>query len=429
MDAYAERVAAPAGGGTVRERGGPSGPSVYYHHLDALRGVFMLVGVFVHASTLGEDPVFDGIGYASSLFRMEGFFVISGFLAAMVLGKHGARAGVRRRLASVGTPLVFTLVLVNPPTLWLTYNFHNDPNVSFLDFVLGNTLPSQGGDLSWYLHLWFLFALIAYALLSPAAVAALSRLVGTGAYRRVTAGRLRAMAAITLFVVGTTVVIRGAHRIVLEPVIGTGTHAVLVEHTLEFLPFYLLGVLLHQGRDQLVPFFQRPAPVFLAVTGLALLASKQEWVPGLSAGTGLVLTETLFSIPLIATLFALAARLVPGPVPAVRYLADASYTVYLLHFFWIYVFATVLSFDPGLRAPQMLLATALTFGVTLATHHFAIRRSPLLRKIFNGKFGSAGRPTAIPAVPAIPVTPASLAVDGERTLPLRRSRLEAGTGC
>ncbi|WP_242424094.1 acyltransferase family protein, partial [Frankia sp. EI5c] len=289
------------------------GSGVHYHYMDGLRGVFMLVGVFVHASTLGHDRIFDGIAYSSSLFRMQGFFVISGFLSAMLVGKYGASRAVRRRLAAVGTPLLVTLVLFNPPALWLIYNFHNDPDISLPDYVTGNTIPAPEGELSWYLHLWFLFSLLAYALCTPAAVALLSRLVSSSAYQRASAGRLRGMAVITLFVLASTIVIRGAHRTVLEPVVGTGTHAVLLAHTLKFLPFFLLGVLLYLDRQRLVSAFQRPTPIFLAVTGLLVLASKQEWVGALSAGTGLVLTETLFSIPLTATIFAGAAWLVSRP--------------------------------------------------------------------------------------------------------------------
>src|SRR5262245_59530791 len=55
--------------------------TIHYHYMDGLRAGFMFTGVFVHAALLGTDPVFDGIVYLSSLFRMEGFFVISGYLS------------------------------------------------------------------------------------------------------------------------------------------------------------------------------------------------------------------------------------------------------------------------------------------------------------------------------------------------------------
>ncbi|MEX5636184.1 glucans biosynthesis protein MdoC [Parafrankia sp. FMc2] len=394
---------------------------VHYHHMDALRGAFMMVGVFVHTATLGDDPIFDGIAYSSSLFRMEGFFLISGFLSAMLVGKYGSGRTIRRRFAAVGTPLLITLVLLNPPALWLIYNFHNDPDISLLDYVRGNTIPSPAGELSWYLHLWFLISLLVYALCAPAAVSLLSRLTSASPYQWATANRIRCMTTITLFVLVTTIVIRGGHRAVVEPVVGTGTHAVLLKHTLDFLPYFLLGVLLYLDRQRLLPSFQRPAPIFLAVTGLALLASKQEWVGALSVGTGLVMTETIFTIPLLATIFAASARLVSRPRPAWRYLADASYTVYLFHFLWIYIFATVLSLDPSLSTPYMLLITVLTFCVTLAIHHFIILRSKFLRMVLNGKFPSKDRRDARGSTAPDPVTAGNAGVDLEQTQPIFRS--------
>ncbi len=412
-----------------KESGSTSGSDVHYHHLDALRGVFMLTGVFVHASTLGHDTFFHGIAYASSLFRMEGFFLISGFLSVMLVQKYGPGQAVRRRLAAVGTPLVCTFVLLNPVTLWMTYNFHNNPNVSFLDFMRGRTIPHPEGELHWALHLWFLVVLLVYAVCTPVTVALMSRLVATSVFQRATEGRRRMMTTIITIVVGITIVLRGARRAVVEPVLGTGSIGELARFTLEFLPFFALGVLLYLDRRRLLPLYQRPAPVLLAVSGVALLAANKGWVPGLASGTGLVLSETVVSIALTATLFAIGAKLVPGPRASVRYLADASYTVYLFHFFWIYIFATLLRLHPTLHWPQMLLVTMLTIAMTLALHHVLILRSAFLRKMFNGKFPARGRSTAASAGPASDPVPVLREVaafaDAEMTMPLPRGRRPA----
>ncbi|MCK9896389.1 glucans biosynthesis protein MdoC [Frankia sp. AgB32] len=397
---------------------------VHYHHLDALRGTFMLVGVFVHASTLGHDPIFHGIAYASGLFRMQGFFLISGFLSAMLVLKYGAARAVRRRIAAVATPLVCTLVLFNPTTLWMTYNFHNDPNVSFQDFLRGRTIPHPQGELHWTLHLWFLIVLLVYVLWAPAAVALLSRLVAAGPFQRATARRLPMMTTTIVLVVAVTIVLRGARRAVVEPVLGTGTTGELARFTLEFAPYFTLGVLLYLDRGRLLPLFQRPAPVLLAVSGAALLAGTRGWVPALASGTGMVLSQTVVSLALTATLFALAARLVPGPRAGARYLADASYTVYLFHFFWIYIIATLLRLNPALRWPQMLLVTLLAIGVTLAIHHFLILRSPFLRTMFNGRFPAKDAPVRPELLRGVTDATAAAAIaDAETTLWLPRARV------
>ncbi|WP_018638059.1 glucans biosynthesis protein MdoC [Parafrankia elaeagni] len=354
------------------------------HSLDALRGILMLVGVFVHVATLGVDPVFDGIARASSLFRMEAFFVISGFLSAMLVAKHGAVRTMRRRFAAVGIPLLATLVLVNPPTLWMISVFHGR-ETSFPDYLRAAAGPALTGRLNWYLHLWFLLVLLGFALLTPAAVRALAALTRTRGYQRVTAGRPAAMTALTLSVLAVMAAGRTCWSVAIEPVLGSGFHADIVRRVLEFLPFFLLGLLLRLDQARLLPVFRRPTPALFAVSGLLLLASWRQWVDVLSAGTGRLLVETLFAIPVTATLFAVAGRFGARPHPVFQYLSDASYTVYLFHFFWIFFFARVLGLDPGLGFGQMTLLVVATYAATFATHHFAIRRSALLRMMFNGR--------------------------------------------
>nr|WP_101834493.1 glucans biosynthesis protein MdoC [Frankia canadensis] len=398
------------------------GQGAHYYHLDGLRGTFMLVGVFVHVSTLGHDRVFHGIAFASGLFRMQGFFLISGFLSAMLVGKYGAARTVRRRFAAVGTPLVCTFVLFNPPTLWMTYNFHNDPNISFQDFLRGRTIPHPEGELHWPLHLWFLISLLCYVLCTPPAVMLLTRLVRLPLYQRATVSRSPAMAVIVLGVLAFTIVLHGFRRAVAEPVLGTGAVGEIARMTLQHLPFYCLGLLLYLDRRRLLAHFQRPAPILLVASGLVVLAGNRGWIAQAGYGTGQVLSETVFSTALVSALLALGARLVPGPRAWVSYLADSAYTVYLFHFFWIYIVANLLGLDTSLAWPQMLLVTALVIGITLAIHQFVIARSAFLRTMFNGKFPArkgdarpASRHARRPVADAARPTPHD---DPENTLPL-----------
>jgi glucan biosynthesis protein C len=368
--------------------------------MDALRAGFLLLGVFVHASRLGNDTVFDGIEYASSLFRMEGFFLISGFLSGMLVKRYGTRATVRRRMLRVGVPFLAALALCSPLTLWLAYNFH-DLDVSLPRYLSGDA-PASIETQTWHLHLWFLVSLLVFALCTPAAHALLIRLTATSAFAWVAATRLRTMTLITSFIVVATVVGRGAYRVAVEPVTASTPVDFLAKVTIEFLPFFLIGMVLYLNDQQLLAAFRRPAPLLLVVSGAAVLACRQEWVGPLASGTSIVITEAVFSVALLATLIAIADRLVPGERPAVRYVAEAAYTVYLFHYLWIYVIATAFSFGPDARWPQMLLVTLLAISVTLAIHHFVILRVGVLRTIFNGKSGAATVPVVRGRHPAAP---------------------------
>ena len=80
-----------------------------YHSLDALRGVMMLLGIYLHAgvaySEYGSWPWKDGTTtglFDVSLglihvFRMPVFYVLAGFFAALLYERRGARGFLRNR--------------------------------------------------------------------------------------------------------------------------------------------------------------------------------------------------------------------------------------------------------------------------------------------------------------------------------------------
>ena len=94
-------------------------PAKRYFHLDALKGVMILWGIPVHASTVGTSVFFDKVAEVSGWVRMEAFFIISGFLSYMLIKRYGAQPIMRRRLTAVGIPLLSVLILLNPLTNYL----------------------------------------------------------------------------------------------------------------------------------------------------------------------------------------------------------------------------------------------------------------------------------------------------------------------
>jgi glucan biosynthesis protein C len=88
------------------------------HHLDALRGGALLLGVLLHALMpyLPGDLwlIVDGSESAAAvlgvgvihLFRMVLFMMLAGYFGRMVLHRRGTRAYLRDRLLRIGLPLV-----------------------------------------------------------------------------------------------------------------------------------------------------------------------------------------------------------------------------------------------------------------------------------------------------------------------------------
>ena len=98
--------------------------------LDALRAGAMLLGIVLHASLSffpafwvvtdrQQDPGFGIVFSAIHGFRMPLFFVMSGFLSAMLLHRRGRGSLVKHRFQRVFLPLLLGMVTVVPVTNWI----------------------------------------------------------------------------------------------------------------------------------------------------------------------------------------------------------------------------------------------------------------------------------------------------------------------
>jgi glucans biosynthesis protein C len=352
---------------------------------------------------MGSDKVFRGIADLSGLFRMNGFFLISGFFSTMLVLRYGPGLMVKRRLASIGVPLLAVLILLNPIARWLMYNQYN-PHLGLKDYLLGHRVAHPLGPMTWHLQLWFLFSLLFYALCTPMVFAALRRFSVTRAFSWVADRRPRTMGALLGFVLAATAVLEGGYLVALRPTIGTTPVDYVVHATLKYLPFFVVGMALFLDDQILLPAFSRPAPVLLVVAGLLLVVAEKSIVAPLGTEFGDALVRSVFALALVANLFAVFSRLVPTERPIARYGADAAYTVYLFHYVTIYALAALLGIGVDAHWPKLLLITLLTFAITLTVHHFLIRRFRILAVIFNGKF-TIGKPRSVAAQPV----PAALA--------------------
>jgi glucan biosynthesis protein C len=379
----------------------PPGRTVRYHYLDALRSALMLLGVFVHAA-LGSDHVFYRIAWLSGLFRMYAFFLISGFFSSLVVVRYGPRVMLKRRLAVIGVPLVAVAVLINPFALWLEYNLNNPPVslTTFMTLGWGRVIHAHGMSYNWHLQLWFLISLLFYTVCAPMMFAGASSLARGRAFAWTAARPWRVRAVLVAFVLATTAVTMLVYDEAIEPLVGGTALEFVANSTARFLPFFAVGILLFVGDQALLGHFRRPAPVLFVVAAV-LVVGSHKGLPVLGTTLGGIMARALFALAVTANLFWVTSRLVTRERPLVRYGADASYSVYLLHFVVIFAWATVLGVRPNASWPWLLLITALTFAVTLAVHHFLIRRFRFLSMIFNGKF-AIGKPRPAPALP-VPV--------------------------
>lgn len=363
-----------------------------FFHLDALRAALMFWGILVHASTVGHSQVFRAIAEVSGLVRMEAFFIISGFLAYMLLQKYGAKVTVRKRLLAIGLPFVTALILLNPATNYLVYCYHNRP-IPFMDYLAGKGIAHPEGPMNWHLHLWFLAALFIYSLLAPVlgrAVDAMMLASRDRTPRPWTRGKLAPLVpglkffTLSLMVCAACVGSRITFELI-KPFLHVEAHYV-IRSIGNFLPYYALGMVLFASLELRGIFFKARWFQTLLSCGLLYLSHRAAGGnPGRVQEVAILVAQTYSALCLSSLLFWLAAKLVRKESPVARSLSDAAYTVYLFHFLSLYVFAVCLRPVIPLTLPLLVAISIATFAATLGLHRFVIRRIPVLELLFNGK--------------------------------------------
>ncbi len=345
------------------------------------------------------------------LWRMPVFFLLAGFFAHLVLERRSIAAFIRDRLRRIAVPLVlFTVVMaLILPVLW-NYGWKGEYAVDLgvLDPLKWPYFASQPTPLA---HLWFLWhLLIMYAVLLVLRRVGATRLglavrtvppVASLARRSVAAVYARAplalMAAAALLLAW-----RGGDES--KPIFPPNVPDLLYGALFFFYGYGLWS------RRALIDYLQQPGTVAVLWAAafsvyalhLVLLGVLQEVDGAGSSGVAarLALVEVLAhgsAVALLAlALMGSCEALLSVPRTWVRWAADASYWIYLMHLpvvawltFWLahldrsgrLTALTGFAWGAGLK---FLAASLVTTAVGLATYRYLVRYTPL-GTLLNGK--------------------------------------------
>lgn len=214
------------------------------HYLDNLRWIAMLLGVLVHASTLGAFGLIDNVTTISSMFRMALFFMISGYLGAMLLQRKKVSEFLIGRMRNLLIPLIAATVLLNPITIWLMFQYlDGSPSWPRVLSVFSGTDPELGVHIVWHMHLWFLLSLIFFVLLGSLlrhSISNFSNLVEEKLFNSRTSIKL-IPTLVLVFGVFVSLTLMAFLRIIQNFI---GEVPWLVRVTFQYVPFYLIGMLL-----------------------------------------------------------------------------------------------------------------------------------------------------------------------------------------
>lgn len=157
-------------------------PTERLHALDALRAVAMMLGVWLHAALpfvagvpfffwpflepTKSAPIAHSVTIIHS-WRMETFFLLSGFFTAMLVARRGGMATLRQRAARVLIPFVIAMVTIQPLCAfvwaWGISTQWGWPLGSTAEAILKNSwgvdTPGSPGQFGRLYHLWFLYDL------------------------------------------------------------------------------------------------------------------------------------------------------------------------------------------------------------------------------------------------------------------------------
>ena len=337
-----------------------------YHEMDALRAVAMLLGIVLHASLfLIPNPIWPiQDAYAQSTpvvhnpyiylisaihgFRMQLFFLISGFFTALLWQRRGLRRVVEHRLERIALPLALGGLTIVPITIWL---------IEMADF---NPMHWPLVWLDGLIHLWFLL----YLLLLGAAFAIA---VGLGAKFVHPAW-------------GLVIPLTFLPELLMEgEIFGADYHEALIPdpNVLGYYAlFFVFGVFLYQRGVTLRRWWATALPVALVLVlpaGVLCMAQAVEegrgtWAWGASAALQAAYAW-LMCFGMIGLFRWVAAR----ERFWVRYMSDSSYWLYLWHLPLVLVGQRLLveqDVDPHLK---LVLLCVVVTAILLFVYQLGVR--------------------------------------------------------
>ena len=395
-----------------------------YHALDAVRAFALLAGIALH-STLsflpgmreGNWPISDdstsvvpaAVFFVVHVFRMSLFYAIAGFFTHLLLERLGVYGLIRNRLRRIGLPFVVAMIVVMPlllPSFLWAKNQLGMSGWPTIKMPIPEPQPPPWG------HLWFLYLLLVlYALwlMMRAGVITLDR-----------NGRFMGMLD------------RGFAAVVKNP-LGPVVFALPTAPILYFTPWWQMWT----GIPAPVMGFIPNLPAVLAfgtVFGFGWFLHRQaalldalrgQWLRNLVVALVLTIVSMVligaapkfYDFPLprneriayaisynLATWFwvfgliGAAVRFLSAPSQQWRYLADASFYMYLVHLPIVYALQAWMIRWPLHWSVKYTLVLAITTAVLLATYHYWVR-STFVGKFLSGRKyprGVSGTPEAAP---------------------------------
>ncbi|UGS40972.1 glucans biosynthesis protein MdoC [Pseudocitrobacter corydidari] len=366
-------------------------PAQREYFLDSIRAWLMLLGIPFHISLIYSSHTWHVNSVEPSwwltlfndfihAFRMQVFFVISGYFSYMLFLRYPLKKWWKVRVERVGIPMLTAIPLLTLPQFLM------------LQHVKGKTeswhtlsLYDKYNTLVWELvsHLWFLLVLVVLTTLGIWAFKVIKRRQTPGCLDNLTMGKL----TVWFLLLGVMyAAIRRTLFIVYPPILSDGLFNFVVMQTLFYIPFFVLGALafIHPRVKALFTTTSWPC-VMAAIAGFIAYRLNQQYGSG---DAWMYETESVITMVLglwmVNVVFSLGHRLLNFQSARVTYFVNASLFIYLVHHPLTLFYGAWIT--PNISSNIVGFITGLVFVIGCALVLYEIHlRIPLLRFLFSGK--------------------------------------------
>jgi ABC-type multidrug transport system ATPase subunit/peptidoglycan/LPS O-acetylase OafA/YrhL len=374
------------------------------HALDAVRGFALLLGVAFHAALSFIPGTPPGVWFAidnspnqylgdaafvTHIFRMSLFFFIAGFFGRLLYQKLGARSFWANRLMRILVPLVAGWVILAPIISYLW--------ISGLTKAFGGTLPPMPAMPAGFFplgHLWFLYQLLLIYVAVIAVRSLIARLDPAQKFRglvdKAVTGSIRTMAGTFTLGLPVAAALMSLPFWIYWMGIPTPDMTLVpqIPASVGYSTAFAFGWLVHRSNDALAAIAQRwVSNLGIAIVATGWLLHSMHLEPMAQPGLTKTVYALVFGVALwgwVLGLTGAALRFLSNYSATRRYLADASYWIYLAHLPLVVALQMWVSDWPlhwSVKFPFILVAS---FAVLFASYHYLVRPT-FIGQLLNGR--------------------------------------------
>ena len=380
-------------------------------YLDAVRAFALLLGVVFHAGLsfmphavgwavmdVSTSPLMRGFFLVSHSFRMPLFFLIAGYFSHMSFHRKGAGGFLCSRFTRLVIPFVVGWFILWPLVAsgWIMGWASMQGDVEVWEglkggFLLLKNLP-EGIFTSthlWFLHYLFMATVIVFALRTAA------QSLGTG-YHRLTGWGDQLLAWLSnRWWAPWALAVPTARLLWIMPGWGLDTPDKTLVPNIPVLMLYggcfLLGWALHRSPNALIQLTRMTVDRWILTTVAAVVVIWLSPIQTDPSHPDYQLARLAFTLCYAIMLWGLVMLsigafrwMIRRPYPHIRYIADASYWIYLIHLpivVWLQIALAEWQINWSFK---LILVSAVTLLFSLATYALFVR-STRVGWLLNGK--------------------------------------------